>query len=87
MQNTVFLQLHTLSPTPTAASDPSKHVYLQLQELVVTTDDISPLEWGWESVNGQIFPIRTVGCGDCKGFSCSNSNLKNVTDTDMTEDL
>ena len=42
---------------------------------------------GWESVNGQPVPIRTVGCGDCKGISCSNSNLKNVTNTDMTEDL
>ena len=25
----------------------------------------------------------TVGCGDCKGVSCSNSNLKNITDEDM----
>jgi len=76
MQNTVFLQVHALSPTPAAASYHSKHVYLQLQEWVVIADHISPLEWGWESVNGQLFHIRTVGCGDCKGISCSNSNLK-----------
>jgi hypothetical protein len=36
---------------------------------------------------GQLFSLRTVGCGDCKGISCSNSNLKNVKDTDMTEDM
>jgi predicted metal-binding protein len=31
----------------------------------------------------------TVGCRECKGDtgSCSNSNLKNITDTDMTEDI
>ena len=29
----------------------------------------------------------TVGCGDFKGVSCSNSNLKNVTDEDMTKDM
>ena len=101
----------------------SKHAYLQLQEWVVTTDQISPLEWGWESVNGKLFPMRTnlppvperlikltryscklncytkkcsgrkhgldctVGCGDSKDVSCSNSNLKNITDADLTRSV
>jgi len=59
MQNTYFLQVHSLSPTPAAASYHSKRAYLQLQEWVVTTYHINPLEWGWESVNGKLFPIRT----------------------------
>jgi polygalacturonase len=31
----------------------------------------------------------TVGCGDCKGASWSNSNFKNIffRDADMTEDM
>ena len=43
MQNPVFLQVNTLSPTSAAASYHSKRAYLQLQEWVVTTDHISPL--------------------------------------------
>ena len=56
MQNTVFLQVHTLFPTPAAASYHSKHAYLQLQEWVVTTDHISPLECG-RKTDEQIYPL------------------------------
>jgi hypothetical protein len=110
MQNTVCLQVHALFPTPAAARYHSKRAYLHPQELVVTTDNINPLEWGWKSVNGKPFPIRTnlppaperlikvircnckltiwtIGCGDSKGVSCLNSNLKNISDADMTKDM
>ena len=123
MQNTVFLQVHTLPPTSAAASYHSKRAYLQLQAWIGTTDHLNPLEWGWENVDGKLFPIRTnvspaperlikvircncklncdtrkcscrklgldctVGCGDCKGVSCSNSKLKNISEGDMAEDL
>jgi hypothetical protein len=106
-----------LAPTSIAASYHGKHAYFHHQEWAETTDHHNLLEWGWENVDGKLFPTRTnlsptperlfkvircscklncrkhglyctVGYGDCKGVSFSNSNLKNIKkDADMTEDL
>jgi hypothetical protein len=84
---------HSLSASPyrvpyTCSSELPQQTCLSATTRVGSNNrSYQPSIMGWESVNGQPVPIRTVGCGDCKGISCSNSNLKNVTDTDMTEDL
>ena len=64
MQNTYFLQVHSLSPTPAAASYHSKRAYLQLQEWAESTDHHNPLEWGGKMstenlfLQEQIYPLH-----------------------------
>ena len=48
-----------LAPTSIAASYHGKHAYFHHQEWAETTDHHNLLEWGWENVDGKLFPTRT----------------------------
>jgi hypothetical protein len=86
-QNTVFLQVHTLSPYTSNSKLPQQTCLSATTRVSSNNRSYQPFRMGVGKCEGQLFSLRTVGCGDCKGISCSNSNLKNVKDTDMTEDM
>ena len=49
-------EVNTLPPTNAAAEKHSKHVFLQVQELLGKADQFDPEELGWICKDGKLFP-------------------------------
>ena len=84
--NKSHIHPQTLPPTSAAAKHHSFRVYYQIMKWKGTSDQISPLKWGWKRNDDKLMPVVTdlpptthellkmVRCnchGDCSSMRCS----------------